>query len=637
MRRDVMLLFLSDVKLNADGSPVKPFKYKNIGYGGPVHTTNESAVFYLMNSDDEPKKLSRLFLLETKLVTTPIKAQDTNELYQDKEGRSWTHRNYFLKRIQKAIPNVAEIVEHISFDELSDPERALSNLLDAAGTIREYAEDFRREAREAGEKAELVLHVDVTGGMRNANMMMMALLRILQYESIEIGKVLYSDPKIGLVEEEAPVYNAFNLVAGAEEFVRFGSVRTLRDYFKKETKREAVSGKLKNLQDAMNGFDEQLRLCHYGDLRAAIGDLHKALTDFDDEGGVSEAERRNDRLMLQMKGRVERDYAPILKDELDDIALIRWCVGHGLYQQAMTLVTERVPEILYQAGFYHVAEEAREDFEAELAADSMNRSEAFFLLNAYEWQPARQKREKGKEEKRGETEEKKAAPAPSENPLATLHSMRSKAEKAWGKEVEKALQLVKKEEATEADFRSSISRQPAALAAYPYAFVADADEAVEVLLALHRLNDLSQPEQTLDSAPLRHLLTELRSRLAKKDAYADNLARLETTLANWRRGSGRALVKILIGSLRAELRAVLAPLVMDPVLERSVLRRVELRDEALGRDILLAYDTIKEERNTTNHAHVTEGGTKISALRKRIDGLLANLERAVGEDKGGEA
>lgn len=79
----------------------------------------------------------------------------------------------------------------------------------------------------------LVLHADCTGGMRNAAMVMMAVLRLMQYDDrVSIGDILYSNWSKRIVERANNIYALFDLIAGAEEFVRFGSVQTLRDYYK---------------------------------------------------------------------------------------------------------------------------------------------------------------------------------------------------------------------------------------------------------------------------------------------------------------------------------------------------------------------------------------------------------------------
>ena len=207
MRKDIMLCFLSDVKTK--DKKISVAEYQNIGDQKECYTTNESAVRYLLYGSNEPvDKLSRLFLVRTNKVagniTCLVKEQDLKGKrtspyidYKDEQERTWTHYKYFLHRISELIADteeiedgrVRDIVEHIDFDEDQPIEENMNALIRVASRVRAYA----KSVREDDPAAEIVLHVDCTGGMRNASMILVALMRLLQYERIEIGKVLYSN------------------------------------------------------------------------------------------------------------------------------------------------------------------------------------------------------------------------------------------------------------------------------------------------------------------------------------------------------------------------------------------------------------------------------------------------------------
>ena len=312
MKKDIMLCFLSDVKRNREGG-ISVAEYQNIGAKKDCHTTNESAIRYLLcGGHAQVDSLSHLFLVRTKMVAGPIAG------YEDAEGRGWTHYGYFLHRISDIVPNVEDIAESIDFDEQAPIEENMDTLIEVASSVRRYAQDVRRD----DPTAEIVLHVDCTGGLRNASMILIALMRLVQYERIAIGKVIYSNYHAHRVEEVKPLYAFFDLVAGAEEFVRHGEVSVLRDYFRAREKSPA----LERLLAAMHGFAEELTLCHYGELRTAIDELRRRIEAFPDESSASiSAEAvQSDNLMRQMLVRIREDYSTILTEEVDDIALIGW-------------------------------------------------------------------------------------------------------------------------------------------------------------------------------------------------------------------------------------------------------------------------------------------------------------------------
>ncbi|MBE8953011.1 MAG: hypothetical protein SR1Q7_07700 [Quinella sp. 1Q7] len=133
------------------------------------------------------------------------------------------------------------------------------------------------------------------------------------------------------------IYDLFRLIAGVEEFVNFGSVKALQIYYRDKS----VSELLQKLLDAMKNFAEAIKLCHYGQFRDAIINLHDAVNDFD----KYTSEDVEDILMARLIGRIKEDYHNvIINRELDDAQVIRWCLNHDYLQQALTLYIERIPE-----------------------------------------------------------------------------------------------------------------------------------------------------------------------------------------------------------------------------------------------------------------------------------------------------
>ena len=248
MKSHIMLCFLSNVKIDRDTKEISVARYQNIGEKKDCKTTNESAVRYLLCGEDAiQEKLSKLFLVRTKMVAGEIHGYKAREVWE----RSLY--DYFLYRISDIVPDAKDIAEAIAFDEGEPMEQNMNVLIDVATRVRVYAQDVRSRDSDA----EIVLHVDCTGGPRNASMILVALMRLLEYERIEIGKVLYSnynqrDSSKSLVEEVKPLYSFFDLVAGAEEFVRHGEVTVLNKFFEKRERSI-------NLDTLLNAMQKSLR------------------------------------------------------------------------------------------------------------------------------------------------------------------------------------------------------------------------------------------------------------------------------------------------------------------------------------------------------------------------------------------
>lgn len=317
MAKNILLLFLSDVKIK-DGI-VFDAPYKNVG-GEPALTTNESAVRYLL----QKSPLDKLFIFASKKIRKPIAG------YRTGDSREQTHLDFFLERVKKFWSDADW--EVYPYDEDKTGAENLRSVAEMAGRIQEFA---------AGDK--VTLHVDLTGGMRDVNIMMLDLTRLLDYSGLEIKHILYSDFGKKMVVELKNIYDLFQLIAGVEEFVNFGSVKALQIYYRDKS----VSEPLQKLLDAMKNFAEAIKLCHYGQFRDAIINLHDAVNDFD----KYTSEDVEDILMARLIGRIKEDYHNvIINRELDDAQVIRWCLNHDYLQQALTLYTERIPEYLGEKG-----------------------------------------------------------------------------------------------------------------------------------------------------------------------------------------------------------------------------------------------------------------------------------------------
>ena len=349
MRHHIMLLFLSTVHWNEDNTP-SIAKYRGIDRkeneiktGTETHMTNESAVRWLLTRlGEQGETISQLFVYASESVK--------------KEGSNRpSDLDYFRLRIAPFVKDIKSILTDVEFKENEDVDAALSQIVSMAEKIREYCEKLRIEDSEA----EIVLHADFTGGLRHANLMMLILTRLLQYQEIKIGHVIYSNYNrnrdINWVDDVTDVYRLFDLIAGTAEFARFGSADILTRYY--EDMGENNSDELRKLLLAMQSFANQTKLCHYGDMKSAIEGLYSGLAEFEKhvslaamkDGADRSRAETNDALMDIMKDEIQRMYSPLFEKgvsrDIDDVELIRWCVEHNYLQQALTFYTERVPEL----------------------------------------------------------------------------------------------------------------------------------------------------------------------------------------------------------------------------------------------------------------------------------------------------
>lgn len=374
MKHHVMLAFLSDVKAKS-ANEIRTTLYKDpIGL---CYTTNESAIRYEIQQ--EHHNLEKIFVFASRkvredLITYRDIKNEKIVAYHDKGGKSWTHLQYFVTRVADILPNCKNCIETEEYDEKAEIKSNMNVIVAMAKKIRQYVQTLPDEDG-------LLLHVDFTGGMRHAAMIMMVLTRLLQYDKrVQIGDIVYSNYEKKIVEKANDIYDLFSLAAGAEEFVRFGSIQTLEDYYETKSKSPALQSLLK----AMKDFAEAINLCHYGEFKEAVRQLRSAVNYFSqhEEEAADKDVRLNDALMDSLYNRIYYDYKALLEpEELDDLTLILWCVSHDYLQQALTLYTERIPEILVSKGMVSLTESGEKAFTKQFNNDNSGTSKAFKICN----------------------------------------------------------------------------------------------------------------------------------------------------------------------------------------------------------------------------------------------------------------
>ena len=406
MAKHIMLMFLSDVKTveneTKTGRIVSQAQYEGLEEGSTyttTYTTNESAVRYVLKGIKDKSDLDKIFVFASRLVlTAPVDAEDVP--IDEKTGKHLTHYQYFKFRLNELELKVENLLTEgnkgtvYPYDEIqiSGAEnqyiawQSMGQILEMASRIQSYVQEVKKQ----NSNEEVILHVDCTGGLRNAAMMTVAVMRLMQYQHIVIGKVLYSNyngkTKRGTVEEINEIYNLFDLIAGAEEFVRFGSVDAIKNYFENKSKPQS----LQDILDAMNRFAEAIKICRRGEFQKALKGLQIAYQNFNNDENkmsiVKDISSLNYNLMQQLKSRIGQEYSFLLQHRADDyLSIIDWCLDHDYLQQAMTLYTECIPYmIITKDKMILLSEELQIDLDKKIKKDRMNRELEFFLLNDYD-------------------------------------------------------------------------------------------------------------------------------------------------------------------------------------------------------------------------------------------------------------
>lgn len=389
-------MVLSDVKTEKNGE-VRTSEYPQIHR--EVKTTNESAVRLLYQDlRKKGQEINRIYAFATQTVQGKLMYMQEKDgqkqlLPYQYENHDITHLDYTKMCMKDILSEDAWriILEpHLGEDNVSlAMNRTLSYTLRIAGQIQDDIDAMRRENPDV----KIVLHADCTGGPRHAIMMLINIIRLLQYNDVEIGSLFYSNwissKRAGKIEQINDVYRFYNLIAGAEEFVNFGSVKDLQGYFQNRN----ISAELDDLLLAMGEFADEVKLCRRWRFVDAIDHLRKAIKTF--EGKWENVEHRldtviesnddvrlNDMLMFQLLPQIHKDYSDLLREH-DPLSLIKWCLNQGLLQQALTLYTESIPYYLFHFMAMTENEDRRAFLEKQYKEHGKEYTKGFYFLNRY--------------------------------------------------------------------------------------------------------------------------------------------------------------------------------------------------------------------------------------------------------------
>lgn len=348
---NIMLAFVSPIKKIFFDDPVSYPDIAGREYKGVQ--TNEAAIV----------KADRLFHLDHIFFVASEKVKE--DMGYDSEFGRVTHLDYLKKRLCKENPDLIKRMSDIPYRDSQDMDKTLRGVTNISQIIMSYTKKHASE--------NIVLSVDLTGGHRYTTMMMLAAMQLLQYEGVEIGHVFYTDFNKKDVFDVTSLERVFQLVSGAAEFVKFGSVESLQDYFGSSNKE--LSPSLIDLLSVMQEFSDAIKICRTGAIQPALQKLRTAIVDFRDNHGDGLEEA----LFASIIEVVEREYGALIGDEADEISIIRWCAAKGFFQQTMTLCTEWLPLYFIKHKIVYTDDKKIIELCKEQGKDERKKWQVFFI------------------------------------------------------------------------------------------------------------------------------------------------------------------------------------------------------------------------------------------------------------------
>ena len=305
-----------------------------------------------------PNGLDRIILIVSEKANQPaeIKSEADRQKWQQfldsKKKDAMSPVDFLKARISDKYEQLENIFIDIPYSENDSTRDSMNRIAEVAEHVQKVVDKVRETSENTGD-VEIILHADMTGGFRYAAMMMLAIMQLSKYMGAKIGHVIYSelpprerpnDPgRIRVIDD---IHRMFDLIAGADEFQKYGSVQALEEYFGDTEKYGAA---FQELFHAMRRFSDAIRICRTSVIEHEMSELAEKIRHFRDNKGSAIEEE----MFAKIIGVIEKEYGSVIinadEPEADRrLDIIAWCVRKKFLQQAMTLCSEWIPGILVE-------------------------------------------------------------------------------------------------------------------------------------------------------------------------------------------------------------------------------------------------------------------------------------------------
>ncbi len=300
--------------------------------------TSESVLKTVLHDKRDRFTLEKLFFFETKELSTKIKRVDNS-------SQHITTKQIFESRIKDFINEYhidlnwsSDTVEYIKCGDIENISNLKASILNMSQQMMKF---YHAQPKED----TVTLHVDLTGGPRTAIMLMLAIIRLVAYQGIQIGSISYAnldnESNTITVYESKDIYFLFDMIAGFSEFTHYGDANTLRHYFDQTNTEDDLTNQLLS---KMGDFSEAISLSSRGLFQSSVEGINTLFTNI--------ANRPQDNSQFElgifqlMRNKIQESYQTILSNPEDDLVYIEWCLQNDYLQQALALFIEYVPRTI---------------------------------------------------------------------------------------------------------------------------------------------------------------------------------------------------------------------------------------------------------------------------------------------------
>lgn len=244
----------------------------------------------------------------------------------------------------------------LSFKEIDTDIRAEEpnpdkRTIDTISLVHDVVEEIRKLNQHY---KNLNIHVDTHGGFRTTQEILNSVLSLLQMEDISIEPsnihtVEFTDKKeqasgkpTAFLASSGEIFNLMNFVSGIHECINYGQIKSLHQL------NDNCSPAGQQVLDDMQTIAEGIQLCDVDKFENGLNALSVSLPHLKE----TETASKNDRYLALFHSLIHDSYGEaLLNPERKAIDEIKWCLGKGFIQQALTLLESKMPAEIIKNGF----------------------------------------------------------------------------------------------------------------------------------------------------------------------------------------------------------------------------------------------------------------------------------------------
>lgn len=209
-------------------------------------------------------------------------------------------------------------------------------------TIKEAIEKAVKYIRELYKTREhQKLYIAANGGPRDDYLSLITIVKLLKVDNIIPEKILSTVTNGNKIVSADKGFQLLDYAIGLNEFFKSGDASGLQEYFTEVNKIDTED----SLIQAMNDVSKGARYCNAEKIEEGLNGIRDIFFEKKDSDFANTPEFRI------FSDSIHRDYGEsMLKDTVDNVETIRWCIRKDLLQQALTIAESKTGDDMNQHG-----------------------------------------------------------------------------------------------------------------------------------------------------------------------------------------------------------------------------------------------------------------------------------------------